>query len=75
MELRRIVSVREDERGRNIAFRFQGNAQYTPLRTAVKLAEQGLIENAHVVRAGRKRYLRSNPDHTRDNNLNDMASY
>ena len=75
MALRRIVSVREDEKGRNIAFRFQGNAHYTPLRSAIKLAEKGLIENAHVVKRGRRKHLRSNPDQDEGNNLDEMASY
>nr|WP_237236284.1 DUF3892 domain-containing protein [Sphingobium sp. RAC03] len=52
----------------------QGNKGFTPLETAMRMADNGQIENAHSVnRAGAKPHLRTNPNSSTSDNLDDMA--
>lgn len=69
---RKIVAVRKDDNGDITHVKFRGSAAVTPLSSAIKLAEQGGIANCHVVHGGTKDYLRSNPDRSRQNNLDDL---
>ncbi|WP_373417803.1 DUF3892 domain-containing protein [Vibrio parahaemolyticus] len=40
----------------------------------MRMADRGQIENAHTVRAkDKKPHLRTNPDRTKGNNLDEMA--
>ena len=59
---------------RNISHvRFENSDKFTPVRLAIPMAERGEIENIHVVKRCGKKYLRSNPDDRRDNNLLALA--
>ncbi|WP_069064563.1 DUF3892 domain-containing protein [Sphingobium sp. RAC03] len=56
------------------AVKLQGNKGFTPLETAMRMADNGQIENAHSVnRAGAKPHLRTNPNSSTSDNLDDMA--
>ena len=71
---KKIVDAQADSDGDITAVRFQGNATFTPLDTAIRMAERGQIENAHVSHTGEGRaYLRTNPDGRERNNLDHMA--
>ena len=71
---KKVVDAKENAEGNIIAVQFQGNQSFTPLERAMDMAERGEVDNAHVVhlKSG-KRYLRSNPDQTTGNNLDEMA--
>lgn len=71
---KKIVDAKADQKGNITAVRFEGNSTFTPQETAVRMAQQGKIANAHAVqpKAG-KAHLRTNPDDKRGNNLDDMA--
>ena len=71
---KKIVDARADAKGNIKSVRFEGNSTFTPTETAVRLAQQGKISNAHAVQPkGRDPYLRTNPDDKKGNNLDDMA--
>ncbi len=44
-----------------------------PIDTAIRMAEKGLIENAHAVETKFGKHLRSNPDKKKSNNLDELA--
>jgi len=72
--MRKIIAARNDDRGRIAAVRFEGNSTFTPLPTAVRIAQREGIEDHHVVRGGHARtHLRSNPDGRIGNNLDELA--
>ena len=71
---KKIVDAKADSNGNIIGVLFQGNSSFTPLETAIRMADRGQIENAHAVHpsAGNS-YLRSNPDGKIGNNLDYLA--
>lgn len=68
-----IVGAKADRDGDITAVLFKGNQTFTPVETAIKMAERGQIDNAHAVHAKSGPYLRSNPDDKKGNNLDEMA--
>lgn len=74
MAKKRIVDARADKDGDITHVRFRGNANFTPVEKAIPMADRGEIADTHVVRRdGAKTHLRTDPDRTRKNNLDDMA--
>lgn len=70
-----IVDAKCDSKGNITSVRFSGNSTYTPLETAIRIADGGGITNAHSVHPNSSNpYLRSNPDNNSANNLESMAS-
>lgn len=72
---KRIVDAKADKDGDITHVRFAGNKTWTTSERAIPMAERGLIENTHAVYPtdGRKVHLRTNPNHRRVDNLDDMA--
>lgn len=70
---KKIVDARQEKNGNIRAVRFEGNKEFTPIEKAIEMAENGKVDNAHVVHERDKRYLRTNPDIEKNNNLKDMA--
>ncbi|MEZ9588791.1 DUF3892 domain-containing protein [Vibrio cyclitrophicus] len=71
---KKIIDAKQDSRGNITQVRFDGNSGFTPLETAMRMAERGQIENAHTVHArDKKPHLRTNPDRKKGNNLDEMA--
>lgn len=71
---KKIVDAKQDEKGNIIQVRFDTNSTFTDIDTAKRMADKGLIENAHVVhRQDGSTYLRTNPDSKKGNNLDDIA--
>ena len=69
-----IIDARADSKGNITKVRFKGNSSFTNLETAMRMVERGQVEGAHVVeREGAKKHLRTNPNHLRKDNLDDMA--
>lgn len=54
--------------------KLSGNTTWTPVPTAMRMADRGEIENAHSVhRSNAKPHLRTNPDGRTSNNLDTLA--
>ncbi|EGQ9186083.1 hypothetical protein BBM40_22580 [Vibrio parahaemolyticus] len=71
---KKIIDAKQDSKGNITQVRFEGNSGFTSLDTAMRMADRGQIENAHTVRAkDKKPHLRTNPDRTKGNNLDEMA--
>lgn len=73
---RQVVDARADKDGDITHVRLEGNAQFTPVKSAIRMADRGELSNAHAVHPktpGRKSHLRTNPDGKKGNNLDDLA--
>ncbi len=72
---KKIIDARQDSKGNITQVLFEGNSNFTSLDTAIRIADQEGISNAHSVRAkDKKPHIRTNPDSKKHNNLDDMAS-
>ncbi len=71
---RKIIAARGDEDGDITHVLLEGNSRFTPVETAIPMADRGEIENTHVVRRhNAKTYLRTNPDGRHNNNLDHLV--
>ncbi len=71
---KKVVGAKADAKGNITAVKLAGNKGFTPLETAIRMADAGQIDNAHSVnRAGAKPHLRTNPNSKTSDNLDDMA--
>ena len=69
-----IIKAKQDSKGNITNVLFKGNSNFTPIKTAIRMADRGQIENAHTVRAkDKKTHIRTNPDPKKCNNLDEMA--
>lgn len=73
MTQKKIVEVKKDKVGNIQEVRLEGNKTFTPKEKAIDLAEKGKIPGVHVVNPNEgEKYLRSNPDGDKDNNLGEL---
>ena len=70
---KKIVDAKADPKGNIVAVKIEGNSTFTPLKTAIRMTEQGLIDAVVVKPKGRPKHLRTRPDSKTTNNLDDMA--
>jgi len=71
---RKIIDARNAEDGTVSHVKLEGNSIFTPVETAMRMADAGRIANAHTVRReNAKPHLRTNPDGRAANNLDTMA--
>lgn len=71
---KKVIDARADSEGNIKEVRLQGNSGFTPIETAIRMADKGKLENAHAVHPKKNEsYLRSNPDSSKGNNLDEMA--
>lgn len=71
---KKVVDAKADAKGNITAVKLDGNKGFTPLETAMRMADAGQIDNAHSVhRTGAKPHLRTNPNSKTSDNLDDMA--
>lgn len=71
-----IIDAKGDGDGDIVAVKFVGNSSFTPVKTAINMAKNGQIKDAHVSHTGRgedKEYLRTDPDGRTSNNLDTMV--
>lgn len=70
-----ITKAKQNSKGNITKVLFKGNSNYTPIKTAIRMAKRGQIENVHPVRAAKdkKAHIRTNPDPKKSNNLGEMA--
>ncbi len=71
---KKVVDAKSNQEGDITHVKIEGNQGWTPLETAIKMADQGELGNVHSVeKPGGGKYLRSNPDSQSTNNLDEMA--
>ena len=71
---KRIVGATSDSNGRTTSVLLSGNSTKTPIETAIRMAERGQIDGAHVVNPScGNRYLRTNPDGRSRNNIDTLS--
>jgi len=71
---KKIISTKKGKDGNIESVKFEGNSTYTKTETAIRMADNGNVSNAHVVHEKNgTSYLRSNPDNKKGNNLDEMA--
>ena len=74
MPVKHVVDARADREGDITQVKFRENQRFTPASQAMPMADRGEVDNMHVVRRdGAKPHLRTNPDHKKSNNLDEMA--
>ncbi len=73
MPPRKIVDARADEKGNITQVKIEGNQNFTPLDTAMDMADAGKIKAVTVRPANAKKHLRTLPDSKKSNNLDDFA--
>ena len=73
MSKRKIVDARADKKGNITAVKLQGNQNFTPKKTAIKMAKRGEIDAVVVKPKNAIQHLRTRPDDKIKNNLDDMA--
>ena len=74
MAPRKVIDARADSDGNITHVKIEGNVNFTPKEVAMRMADNGELSNAHSVRPkSATDHLRTNPDSTRSNNLDDMA--
>jgi len=71
---KKVIDAKANAKGNITAVKLAGNAGFTSLEAAMRMADKGLIDNAHTVnRVGAKPHLRTNPNGKTSDNLDDMA--
>ena len=71
---KKVVDARSDVSGRTTSVRLSGNTSFTPIDTAIRMADRGQISGAHVVRpVCSDPYLRTNPDGKVGNNIDTFS--
>lgn len=65
----RIIGNRDGKNGRNETYKI-GKRPRVPRGEAVKEVEKGQHSGAHVVKIGGQKYVRDNPDSSKDDNVN-----
>lgn len=73
MSKKKIVDAKADQKGNITHVKLEGNQNFTPLETAIKLAKQGKVDVVVVTPSNAKEHLRTRPDGRTSNNLDDMA--
>lgn len=70
---KKIIDVKNDLSGNVAAVKIAGNKTFTPIKTAVRMAESGKIDAVPVHPNNGKPHLRSRPDGKIENNLDYLA--
>lgn len=71
---RKVIDAKNASDGTISHVKIAGNTNWTPVETAMRMADRGELSNAHSVnRENAKPHLRSNPDKSERNNLDSLA--
>lgn len=70
---KKIIDAKNDENGNVSSVMLEGNSTYTPIDTAIKMAEQGKVDAVVVNSKTGKKHIRSKPDGKKKNNLDELA--
>ncbi|CAN7504479.1 DUF3892 domain-containing protein [Pararhizobium sp. LjRoot238] len=69
---RKVTGVRQDKDGDITHVLLDGNIRVTPLKNAVEMAERGELKDVHAVAGEKKKYLRSDPNGSAGDNLDNL---
>jgi len=72
-EKKKIIDAKNDEKGNISHVKLKGNRNYMSLDKAIEMTEQGKIDAVVVKPSNGDKHLRTRPDSTSSNNLDDMA--
>lgn len=71
---KKVIDAISDKKGNISAILIKGNKSFTPIKTAIKMADHDDFSNVTSVHPkGKRPYLRSKPDKNKSNNLDEMA--
>ena len=70
---KKIIDAKADPKGNIEAVKIQGNKTFTPLPTAIRMAKRGEIDAVVVNPKNAKQHLRTRPDRSTKNNLDELA--
>ena len=72
--MKKIIKTKLNENGIVERIKFEGNSSFTDIDVAINMTEKGQVEDVHVVKLPNgKKYLRSNPDNQKKNNLKEIS--
>lgn len=74
MSGKKIVDAQNDSNGNVHAVKLEGNSKFTPIDTAIRMAEAGKVDAVVVSPKSGKKHLRSRPDGQKKNNLDELAN-
>lgn len=74
MTKKKIIDALTDSRGNITAVKIEGNRTFTPLETAIRMTLAGKLDLVVVTSEVAKQHLRTKPDRTTENNLDEMGS-
>jgi hypothetical protein len=70
---KKIIDAKADSKGNITDVKLQGNKTFTPLKTAIQMAKRGEIDAVVVKPQNAKQHLRTRPDRSTKNNLDELA--
>ena len=70
---KKIVDAQNDSDGNIKSVLLEGNKTFTPIETAIRMAENEKIDAVAVHPVKAKNHLRTNPDNIKKNNLDELA--
>ncbi len=73
MSGKKIVDAKNNPNGNVNAVKLEGNVTFTPIDTAIRMAEDGKVDAVVVNSRSGKKHLRSKPDRKKKNNLDELA--
>ena len=73
MSGKKIIDAKNDSNGNVSAVKLEGNSSFTPINTAIKMAEEGKVDAVVVNPKSGAKHLRSKPDGKKKNNLDELA--
>ncbi len=74
MAKKEIIDAKKDSEGKISGVKFKGNTIFTNIDTAIKMAEKDQIKNVNVSTSSNgEKYIRTNRDKSKKNNLTEMA--
>jgi hypothetical protein len=73
MSGKKIIDAKNDSDGNVKSVLLQGNKTFTPIETAIRMADKGKIDAVAVHPLKAKDHIRTKPDDIKNNNLDELA--
>lgn len=70
---RKVIDAKANAEGRITAVKFEGNKNFTSTGIALRMAEKKQVDLVVVQQPNGGKYIRTRPDRSETNNLDDMA--
>ncbi|MBL4653699.1 MAG: DUF3892 domain-containing protein [Flavobacteriales bacterium] len=71
--MKKIIDAKADRKGNITAVKLEGNVSFTPVKTAIRMAEKKLVDAVVVNPIKSIQHLRTRPDSKTKNNLDNLA--